>query len=379
MTAIRNCGVCGDSCPRLSGRAKLQLSSAEFLKGTYVGRLSPSAVFCEAFGRLSVVMACSSPAFRNSGNHHAQSPMTISVPTPPRTTACTVPNHCAVTPDSNCPNSFDVPIKIISTAVTRPRISSGVANWVSVARMITLIMSLAPSRNNAIRETVKLRDSPKRMVKIPNPPTAQSSVGPDFPRNGRCARSTAITAAPAPGAVRNNPSPHGPVCRISRAYTGSSATAPPKKHREKIERNRAQDQLLVPDVMQPREDCLCVIGSRGRALTSGLMRNEEIVAPIAVSIAIDIHRGRSVERRVHNSSKRRSKNRCRLKNGGVPCHGVREMFRWHQLRQNRPAGRAVKRSHDADQNQHDIDRSDRRVYVVRTIASSSAKQTAYPA
>jgi hypothetical protein len=34
-----------------------QLSSAEFLKGSYVGRLSPSAVFCEAFGGLSVVMA----------------------------------------------------------------------------------------------------------------------------------------------------------------------------------------------------------------------------------------------------------------------------------------------------------------------------------
>jgi hypothetical protein len=32
-------------------------STAEFLKGTYVGRLSPSAVFCEAFGGLSVVMA----------------------------------------------------------------------------------------------------------------------------------------------------------------------------------------------------------------------------------------------------------------------------------------------------------------------------------
>jgi len=44
----------------------------------------------------------------------------------PSTTAGTVPNHCAVRPDSNWPTSFEAPIKIISTAFTRPRISSGV-------------------------------------------------------------------------------------------------------------------------------------------------------------------------------------------------------------------------------------------------------------
>ncbi len=104
--------------------------------------------------------------------------MTTRVPIPPNTTAGTVPNHCAVTPDSNCPNSFDVPMKIMSTAVTRPRISSGVASCVRVARMITLIMSLAPSSSSAISETVRLRETPKMIVKIPNPATAHSSVGP---------------------------------------------------------------------------------------------------------------------------------------------------------------------------------------------------------
>ena len=64
-------------------------------------------------------------------------------------------------------------MKIISTAVTRPRISSGVASCVSVARMITLIMSLAPSRKSAISEMVRLRDSPKAMVAVPKIATPQ--------------------------------------------------------------------------------------------------------------------------------------------------------------------------------------------------------------
>ena len=93
--------------------------------------------------------------------------------------------------------------------------------------MITLIMSLAPSSSSAISETVRLCEMPKIIVKIPNPATDHSSVVPDRPRKGRCASSTAIIAAPTPGAVRSSPSPHGPVCRISRAYTGRSATAPP--------------------------------------------------------------------------------------------------------------------------------------------------------
>jgi len=48
------------------------------------------------------------------------------VPTPPRTTAGTAPNHCAVRPDSNWPTSLDAPMKTMLTALTRPRISSGV-------------------------------------------------------------------------------------------------------------------------------------------------------------------------------------------------------------------------------------------------------------
>jgi len=40
----------------------------------------------------------------SSLNHRIHSPATTSVPTPPSTTAGTVPNHAAVTPDSNSPS-----------------------------------------------------------------------------------------------------------------------------------------------------------------------------------------------------------------------------------------------------------------------------------
>ena len=72
-------------------------------------------------------------------------------------------------------------------------------------------MSLAPSSKSATSDRIRLRESPKMIVKIPNPATAHNSVGPDRPRSGRCASNTAITAAPAPGAVRIRPSPQGPV------------------------------------------------------------------------------------------------------------------------------------------------------------------------
>jgi hypothetical protein len=49
-------GVMWGQPPRLSGRAGLDCSALQSSK-SYVGMLSPSAVVCEAFGKLSLVMA----------------------------------------------------------------------------------------------------------------------------------------------------------------------------------------------------------------------------------------------------------------------------------------------------------------------------------
>jgi hypothetical protein len=51
------------------------------------------------------------------------------------------------TPDSKAPSSLDAPMKTFSTAMTRPRISSGVARGTIVARMKTLTAS-APERTS---------------------------------------------------------------------------------------------------------------------------------------------------------------------------------------------------------------------------------------
>jgi hypothetical protein len=59
-------------------------------------------------------------------------PLTIAttarVMLPPKITDGINPSNFAVNPDSNDPNSFDDPIKMLFTEDTRPRISLGVYN-----------------------------------------------------------------------------------------------------------------------------------------------------------------------------------------------------------------------------------------------------------
>jgi len=51
----------------------------------------------------------------------AHKPATARAPIPPITVARTAPHHCAVSPLSNSPSSFDAPINSEFTALTRPR------------------------------------------------------------------------------------------------------------------------------------------------------------------------------------------------------------------------------------------------------------------
>src|SRR5881296_1990888 len=133
---------------------------------------------------------------------------------PPATTEITGPNSAAVNPDSSAPNSFDVPIKILFTDETRPRISSGVTSCTIDPRMITLTLSNAPTKNNKPSDNQNALDKPKRMVAIPKPVTHQSKVLPACLIGGRCAISSAIAKAPTAGVARIQPSPIGPQCRI---------------------------------------------------------------------------------------------------------------------------------------------------------------------
>src|ERR1035437_2451485 len=148
-------------------------------------------------------------------------------PPPPATTAGPVPSHAAVTPDSNCPTSFDAPMNIMLTALTRPRISSGVEICTRVCRTTTLTMSQAPSITSAATLNPTFRDSPNTTVHAPNPATHHSMIAPACRLNGRCASTIAMITAPVPGAPRRIPNPVAPTPRMSFANTGISATAPP--------------------------------------------------------------------------------------------------------------------------------------------------------
>ena len=113
------------------------------------------------------------------------------------------------------------------TALTRPRISSGVASCTSDWRITTLTMSAAPDKASTASDSAKLVDRPNSTIVAPYSATDPSSQTPLRRCTGQRVSSSDITNAPAAGAARSNPKPQGPVCRMSRAKIGSSATAPP--------------------------------------------------------------------------------------------------------------------------------------------------------
>src|SRR5436190_21476471 len=105
---------------------------------------------------------------RVSGHRRATPNTTRIVPMPPATTEMTGPNNAAVNPDSSAPNSFDVPMKILFTDETRPRISSGVTSCTMEPRMMTLTLSNAPSRNNKHSDNQKTLDKQNSTASFPN-------------------------------------------------------------------------------------------------------------------------------------------------------------------------------------------------------------------
>src|SRR2546426_405760 len=87
-------------------------------------------------------------------------------------------------PDSKAPSWFEVPVKSECTALTRPRIVSGVRIWTSEARMTTLTTSDAPRTQSAASESAKLVETPNTTVAAPKTMTARNSVGPILRRRG---------------------------------------------------------------------------------------------------------------------------------------------------------------------------------------------------
>ncbi len=91
--------------------------------------------------------------------------------TPPKTTDGTTPINLAAIPDSKLPISLDELIKIEFTDETLPRIVSGVYVCMTVDRIMTLTLSIAPIMNKQTRDKMKLVETAKQIVKIPNKAT----------------------------------------------------------------------------------------------------------------------------------------------------------------------------------------------------------------
>ncbi len=105
----------------------------------------------------------------------------------------------------------------MDTALTRPRMVSGVDSWIRLPRTFTLTMSEAPSTNSASSDSGNQVDRPNTMVATPKIATAANILPPTRVLSGRWVRKKAIEKAPTAGALRRKPRPMGPTCRMSRA------------------------------------------------------------------------------------------------------------------------------------------------------------------
>ncbi len=112
------------------------------------------------------------------------------------------------------------------TALTRPRISSGVATCTRVCRTTTLTMSKPPVATRASMDSGKLRERPNSTVVAPKAPTAQIIKRPARLWIGQRDSTKPTARAPMAGALLSAPRPMGPECRMSRAKMGRSEVTP---------------------------------------------------------------------------------------------------------------------------------------------------------
>ncbi len=88
-------------------------------------------------------------------NHLVHSAATSSVPIPPTTTEPTGQSKAAAAPESNSPSSLLAPINSELTALTRPRISSGVSVHADVVQNLADPCPLRDERDEAHRPTAQ--------------------------------------------------------------------------------------------------------------------------------------------------------------------------------------------------------------------------------
>ena len=88
-------------------------------------------------------------------------------------------------------------------------------------------------------------------------------VRPTRRASGQRVSTTDVSNAPAAGAARSRPSPHGPTCRMSLANIGSSAVAPPSKTANKSSDTAPSSALRRQTNSAPASSVRIDTGSRG--------------------------------------------------------------------------------------------------------------------
>ena len=157
------------------------------------------------------------------------------------------------------------------TALTRPRISGGVRNCTSAKRITTLTTSAAPMTASAASDRMRWVDSANTMIAAPNVPNHGEQHLADRQRQRPARQHDRHAKAPTPGAARRSPSPHGPVCRMSRAKIGNSARRRGEEHRAHVERDGAEDHPVAPDELEAAQQRLQAqrLGSRAARAPCG--------------------------------------------------------------------------------------------------------------
>jgi hypothetical protein len=187
---------------------------------------------------------------------------------PPSSTDATGPSSAAVAPDSNSPSWLLAPMKTELTALTRPRMSSGVSSCTSVWRMTTLTMSAAPPSASA-PATARTRSTGRtRWSSARTPPPRPAAAAPVRRRMGQRVSAMDITSAPTAGAARSRPRPDRPdvqhVLGEHRQQRGGAA----QQHREQVQRHAPSTTLWLNTKCRPATSVRPVGAARRRRVRS---------------------------------------------------------------------------------------------------------------
>ncbi len=133
------------------------------------------------------------------------------------------------------------------TALTRPRMASGISSCTRVWRTTTLTVSAAPDVARASSDNQKLPDRPNTTMHKPNKATAISSVRPTRRRSGQREHARHTQGTHGRSRTQQTQATRTDLQDVAREHRqqGGRTTG---QHGEQIQRHRTQQNLALPNV-----------------------------------------------------------------------------------------------------------------------------------